>query len=82
MAWERLVPESISLKGHLHNLQGKNNTWYCGMSAVYGYIEFALISGFVIAKQLGAKYPFAHNNLARSNFNAVEDMMIRGFFAL
>ena len=82
MAWERLVPESLSLKAHLYNLQGKNNTWHCGMSTVYGSIEFALTSGFVIAKQLGAKYPFANNVLAKSNFHKIEDLMLRGFLSL
>lgn len=60
-------------------LQGKSHTWYCGSFTLFNTHEIAVMSGLAVAERLGAPYPFAHDKLARDQF----DMYLKvahGFF--
>ena len=49
----------IGLLIHLFRfIQGKRRCWYCGAHTLINSQETAFVSGLVIARQLGAKYPF------------------------
>lgn len=50
-------------------LQGKHRTWYCGSFTLFNTHEIAVMSGLAVAERLGAPYPFAHDRLAREQFD-------------
>lgn len=53
---------------NLHKLQGRDNIWFAGADTVWNMHEHALASGFVIAHQMGAGFPFDSNVEARRSF--------------
>jgi predicted NAD/FAD-binding protein len=60
------------------NLQGicNNTVYFCGSSVTPGNgHDLSLLSGFVVAKKLGADYPFSHNKAASADLHALQDMM-------
>jgi predicted NAD/FAD-binding protein len=50
-------------------LQGRRRTQYCGAHTTVNSQEHCFLSGLAVARQLGADYPFAHNNEAALWFN-------------
>ncbi len=69
---------SFEVKRNLYNIQGKNRLWFAGEGTSYATIETAMLSGFVIAEQLGAKYPFKGEPRANKLFEVIKDLMIKG----
>lgn len=81
--WEEtLTKDSMELKGYIHHIQGNKHTWYCGFSTVVGLAECCVASGFAVAEQLGAKYPFAGNPAALKVLENVNRLMFGGFPSL
>jgi predicted NAD/FAD-binding protein len=72
----------------LYFIQGsrRGRLWYCGSSTTPGNgHDLSLLSGFVIAHRLGAKYPFPNNAGAIQDFELLRKMMMSariwsGFF--
>ncbi|KAG8832475.1 hypothetical protein FRC17_001296 [Serendipita sp. 399] len=52
-------------------INGQNHTHYCGAWTILNMHEIAIASGFAVAYQLGAKYPFKENDEARRMFALV-----------
>ncbi len=50
--------QAIIAQDKISNIQGLNNTWYCGAYLKYGFHEDGLASGIKIAEKLGAKIPW------------------------
>jgi predicted NAD/FAD-binding protein len=50
-------------------IQGRQSTWHCGTHTTINSQEHGLISGLTVARQLGAEFPFAHNDQVRKWFN-------------
>nr|KAG5692076.1 hypothetical protein BaRGS_021508 [Batillaria attramentaria] len=50
-------------------LQGTKNTYYCGSYTLINTHEIGIISGFAVARRLGAEYPFPEDELARKQFD-------------
>jgi len=46
--------QAVSAQGHLHELQGKQSTWYCGSYFGHGFHEDAVRSAVEVARALGA----------------------------
>jgi predicted NAD/FAD-binding protein len=58
-------------------LQGKDGLYYCGSLATPGNgHDLSLLSGLVVAEQLGAPYPFAENGEARADFERLRQLML------
>lgn len=49
---------ALSAKRRLDEIQGVNNTWFCGAWNGHGFHEDGLASGLAVARQLGAKLPW------------------------
>ena len=49
---------ALSAKKRMHEIQGVNNTWYCGAWNGHGFHEDGLASGLAVAKRLGAQLPW------------------------
>lgn len=49
---------ALRAKRRLDEIQGVNNTWYCGAWQGNGFHEDGLVSGLKIAKALGARLPW------------------------
>jgi len=50
--------------------------FFCGSSVTPGNgHDLSLLSGFVVARELGADYPFRHSEPAVADFHALQDMM-------
>lgn len=71
----KLRPIDILSKRKMSAIQGKNNLWYCGTDYSLTGHEGALVSGLVIAKHLGADYPFEDQWLARAQFDLIKSFM-------
>lgn len=81
--WEEtLTKDSMELKGYIRHIQGNKHTWYCGFSTVIGLAECCVASGFAVAEQLGAQYPFAGNQAASRVLENVNRLMFGGFPSL
>ncbi|KAG8848998.1 hypothetical protein FRB91_010324 [Serendipita sp. 411] len=52
-------------------INGKNHTYYCGAWTILNMHEIAIASGFAVAYQMGADYPFKDNDEARRMFALV-----------
>jgi uncharacterized protein len=58
-------------------LQGKDGLYYCGSYATPGNgHDLSLLSGLVVAEQIGAPYPFAADPEARADFERLRRLMI------
>lgn len=58
-------------------LQGKDGLYYCGSLATPGNgHDLSLLSGLVVAEQIGAPYPFATNREARADFERLRRLML------
>jgi len=64
---------------NFHKIQGSERVWYAGgdVASIVSH-EFALVSGLVVAKQLGGKMPWSENLRAAGNFIQVENWMMWG----
>jgi len=51
-------PEAIRAQRHLHEIQGVQDTYFCGSYCGYGFHEDALSAGLDVAEQLGARRPW------------------------
>lgn len=69
---------SFEVKRNLHCIQGKNRIWFSGEGTSFASFETAMISGFVIAEQLGAKYPFESVPRANQLFRLIKNLMLKG----
>ncbi|WP_299470677.1 FAD-dependent oxidoreductase [uncultured Roseibium sp.] len=49
---------ALSAKKRLADIQGVNNTWFCGAWNANGFHEDGLASGLSVAKRLGARLPW------------------------
>lgn len=76
--WDRFTPDNVLRKSRFFHLQGRNRTWYCGSPFVLGFHEDCLVSGLVVASQLGATYPFTGLAIAQRVFDFNESLMLRG----
>lgn len=54
--------EALTAQQTLNEIQGRNNTWFCGAWCGYGFHEDGLKSGLEIAERLGATIPWRSNN--------------------
>ena len=50
--------EAIISQSKLENLQGENNTYYCGAWSRYGFHEDGLLSARNVAEKLGVQIPW------------------------
>ena len=59
--------------------QGTRNgtAWFCGsgVAAANGH-DLSLLSGFVVAREIGAPFPFARNAAAVGDFERLQKMML------
>lgn len=61
----------------LRALQGKRRTYYCGSFTTPGNgHDLSLLSGFVVAAELGAPHPFDAHELARRDFQHLQRFML------
>ena len=61
----------------LRATQGRAATYWCGSYATPGNgHDLSLLSGLVVAKALGAEYPFAQNAAARADFQRLSRFML------
>lgn len=60
----------------LRLIQGQGAVWYCSSytTPANGH-DLSLLSGFSVARQLGARYPFPENELATADFRQLSSMM-------
>ena len=49
---------AISAQSKINNIQGENNTWFCGAYQRFGFHEDGFASGVRVAKKLGAEIPW------------------------
>lgn len=69
---------SFEVKKNIHRIQGVNRTWFAGEGTTFASFETAMLSGFVIAEKLGAKYPFQATPRANQLFDLMKHLMLRG----
>ena len=50
--------DALAAQQALAEIQGINNTWYCGTWCGYGFHEDGLKSGLAVAEELGATIPW------------------------
>ncbi len=61
----------------LRTIQGKHRTWFAGSYATPGNgHDLSLLSGFVVARALGAPYPFEGNAAARADLDRLSRFML------
>lgn len=53
--------DAISAQSRLNELQGQQNSWFCGSYAGYGFHEDALSSSVRVCEQLGVDIPWKHD---------------------
>ena len=75
---EEITPRSLESKSNIRFIQGQRHTWYCGLTTVPGIFECCLMSGLVVAEQLGAPYPFAAREAARQVYEQLRSLMLDG----
>ncbi|MCV0426175.1 MAG: FAD-dependent oxidoreductase [Roseibium sp.] len=63
---------SLLAKRRLQEIQGVNNTWYCGAWAGHGFHEDGLVSGLNVARALGARLPWEEPAPQRQLLDAAE----------
>jgi predicted NAD/FAD-binding protein len=58
-------------------VQGKDGLYYCGSHVTPGNgHDLSLLSGLVVAEEIGAPYPFAENDEARADFERLRRIML------
>jgi len=73
------TPNYMRVGRNLHKVQGRDRIWYAGADAVsLNFHEGALISGLVIARELGATYPWPDYPHASARFLALQQWMMWG----
>lgn len=66
---------SMFLYRHFQGCCG-DSIYFCGSSVTPGNgHDLSLLSGFVVARALGADYPFSHDEAALADFHTLQDMM-------
>ncbi|MEP1442254.1 MAG: NAD/FAD-binding protein, partial [Hyphomicrobiales bacterium] len=50
--------DALAAQQALGNIQGENNTWFCGAWCGYGFHEDGLKAGLDVAEKLGATIPW------------------------
>lgn len=76
-AHPRLSSSNLTRALALRTLQGKRRTHYCGSFTTPGNgHDLSLLSGFVVAQQLGARHPFEDHELARRDFRHLRRFML------
>jgi len=63
---------ALSAKRRLSEIQGLNNTWYCGAWRGHGFHEDGLVSGLDVARALGAKLPWDRSEQSSQMLDAAE----------
>jgi predicted NAD/FAD-binding protein len=71
----KLRPTDFCNKKKFHTIQGLWDLWYCGLDTSLTGHEGAIVSGMVIAEQLGGRYPFPEGSAAHSHFLAIRKLM-------
>ena len=78
----RLPPQTANYMraGHnLHKVQGRDRIWYAGIdTASFNIHETALVSGLVVARELGATYPWPDAPYAAGFFLKLQQWMMHG----
>lgn len=76
-AHPRLSTSNLTRALALRALQGRRRTHYCGSFTTPGNgHDLSLLSGFVVAQQLGARHPFEDHELARRDFGHLRRFML------
>ena len=57
---------AIAAQKRLHEIQGRNRTWFCGAWTRYGFHEDGLVSGLEVAEALGGVAPWRLPALAEA----------------
>ncbi|MEP3047364.1 MAG: FAD-dependent oxidoreductase [Roseibium sp.] len=63
---------ALAAKKRLSEIQGVNNTWYCGAWGGHGFHEDGLVSGLKVAKALGAVLPWESSDTSQMVLQAAE----------
>ncbi|WP_269582261.1 NAD(P)/FAD-dependent oxidoreductase [Roseibium sp. Sym1] len=63
---------AIAAKNRLAEIQGVNNTWFCGAWRGHGFHEDGLASGLDVARALGARLPWDRNEPEQQFLDAAE----------
>lgn len=71
----KLRPQDFALKQEMGQLQGLDHLYYCGTDTTLTGHEGAIVSGLVIAQELGSSYPFAHLPNAKTQFEFIQNFM-------
>jgi len=71
----KLRPEDFQRRQNIHHIQGKNNCWFCGTDTSLTGHEGAIVSGLVIAEQLGVEHAFKNHTAAHNHFNTIKTFM-------
>ena len=76
-AWKlpKLRPEDFQRRQNIQHIQGKNNCWFCGTDTSFTGHEGAIVSGLVIAEQLGVGHIFKEYLSAHNHFNTIKNFM-------
>ncbi|MEP4769765.1 MAG: FAD-dependent oxidoreductase [Roseibium sp.] len=64
--------DALAAKKRLSDIQGVNNTWYCGAWGGHGFHEDGLVSGLNVAKALGAVLPWESSDTSEMVLQAAE----------
>lgn len=63
---------ALAAKKRLGDIQGVNNTWYCGAWKGHGFHEDGLASGIDVARALGAHIPWEQKSVPDAFLDAAE----------
>jgi predicted NAD/FAD-binding protein len=63
---------ALAAKKRLGDIQGVNNTWYCGAWRGHGFHEDGLASGLDVARALGAHIPWEQKSVPDAFLDAAE----------
>lgn len=64
--------QALNAKKRLEEIQGVNNTWYCGAWNGHGFHEDGLSSGLAVARRLGASLPWENASTSSEFLEAAE----------
>lgn len=64
--------DALAAKKRLSEIQGANNTWYCGAWGGHGFHEDGLVSGLNVAKALGVVLPWERSDTSQMVLQAAE----------
>ena len=71
----KMRPQDMIVKKRLHEIQGKNRVWFCGLDTSLTGHEGALVSGLVVAEALGIEYPFNNSRQATEMYKNIKNIM-------